>query len=205
MSTSSARFDHEVRTTANLQSLSPKEEFEACDSFLRSYEQQVTNWPAVAQACLRVKQGELWKHGGYHSWHDWINQAAPVSARTVFYHTGLFENLLTDFTVEELAGMLPETAKALKGLSTSVRRDPRVRKAANGKKRDFIATVKETHPEQLIEDYSMLAFSLSDTQRSIVDEEFDYWRKQDAEISDSEILVALCLAAGEIRKSERSV
>lgn len=192
--------------TANLQDqLSPKEEFDACDSFLRSYEQQVTNWPAVAQACLRVKQGELWKHGGHSSWHGWIQAAAPVSARTVFYHTGLFEKLIPDFTADELSSMPVETAKALKGLSTAARRDPRVRKAATGKKREFVALVKQEHPDEHLEDESMVAFSLSETQLDIVNEEFSYWETEDPEMSRGEILVALCLAAGEVRKSGRSV
>jgi hypothetical protein len=179
---------------------SPEDEFRSIDAYVRDYDRQ---WVTVAQLCLRVKQGELWKHGGHHSWEDWINQAAPKSARTIFYYVGLVRDL-PEFTTEELQAMRPETAKAMRKLSPSVRRDKRVREAASLSKRSFIEVVKELHADQHLELDSIFGITLSETQRSVVEEEFAAWRVDDPDISDGEILVALCIAASEIRKREQS-
>jgi len=175
MNVSALHCNEEMRVTANLQ-LSPKEEFEACDSFLRSYEEQVTNWPAVAQACLRVKQGELWKHGGHSSWHGWIQSAAPFSARTVFYHVRLFESLNGDYTPEELAQVPVETAKVLRSMSKEARTDPAVKQAAKRKRKAFIETVKATHPEQHIESEVVKTFRFSESQWEKIEHAIEVFR-----------------------------
>src|ERR1035441_4207779 len=133
---------------ANLQFSTLEQEFYAIDEYIRSYDRQ---WVTIASLCLRVKQGELWQHGGYHSFEEWLQRAAPKSARSIFYFIGLVRDLSPDFNMQELAQMPPETAKVMRRLSTSARRDPALRKAANGKKQGFIAVVQETHPEELIE------------------------------------------------------
>lgn len=157
--------NHEIRS-ANLHR-SPAEEFLAIDEYVRAYERQ---WVTVAQLCLRVKQAELWKYGDFHSWEDWINKAAPKSARTIFYHVGLFKDLSSDFTPDELATMPPETAKVLRRLSPSTRRDPRIREAANGRKRGFIEAVQQTHPEELVECVEEIKLSLEASFASIFHE-----------------------------------
>lgn len=143
--------NHEIRGTANLQ---PLQEFQAIDEYVRAYDKQ---WVTVAQMCLRVKQAELWKLGGYSSWEGWITKAAPKSARTIFYYTGVVAALQADFSTEEMAAMPPETAKVMRRLSRVARRDPAVRQAATRKKQQFIETVKQTHPSELIEmEYEVL-------------------------------------------------
>jgi len=145
--------NHEIRGTANLQS-DPREEFRAIDEYVRAYDKQ---WVTVAQMCLRVKQAELWKLGGYSSWEGWITKAAPKSARTIFWHVGLLRDLEMDFSAEELAQMPPETAKVMRKLSRATRSDPRVRRASNGKRKAFLETVKTFHPEEHIEgEYEVL-------------------------------------------------
>ena len=144
-------------TPANLQFENAEQEFYFCDEYIRNYDRQ---WVTIASVCLRVKQGDLWQHGGYHSFENWIQTAAPKSARSIFYFIGLVRDLSPDFSVQELAQMPPETAKVMRKLSTSARRDPAVREAANGKKREFIAAVQEIHPEELIEHESELKLHL---------------------------------------------
>lgn len=140
----------EVRA-ANLQDSerpTDKECFQAIDRWVREKEKE---WVVVARACLEVQTRELWRHGNFHSWDEWLNNAAPTSARTIYWHIRIVRGLEADFTDAELATMPRETAKQLQRLPRSVRADPRVRRAANGKKRAFIATVQETHPEMHLE------------------------------------------------------
>lgn len=188
----------EVRPSANLQ-VDPKEEFRAIDGYVREYFKQ---WVQVAQLCLRVKSASLWRYGGFHSWDDWIESFEGKSARTIRYYTGTFSDLEPDFSPDEMAAMKPETAKVMRKLSPSVRRDPKVREASTRKRRDFVQVVQQEHPGQLIEDESVWGFTLSETERSIVEEEFEHWRAEDPKMSDSEILVALCIAANEVRRGE---
>ena len=134
---------------ANLHFSTLEQEFYAIDEYIRSYDRQ---WVQIAQMCLRVKQAELWSHGGYHSFEDWVQKAAPKSARSIFYFIGLVRDLSPDFSMEELSEMKPETAKVMRTLSKTARADARVRQAASGKKkRDFVQVIQETHPSELLE------------------------------------------------------
>lgn len=188
---------------ANLQeSPSDKECFQAIDQWVREKERE---WCALARACLEVQTRELWKHGDFHSWDEWLNSAAPRSARTIYWHISIVKGLEADFTDAELSQIHPGTAKVLRKLSTKARRDPALRAVTGRKPAAFTQTVKTLYPEEHIEDESMMAFSLSETQREIVEEEFQFWEKEDPEMSRGEILCALCIAAGEMRKSGRSV
>jgi hypothetical protein len=134
-------------TGANLRS-DEAQEFAAIDAMVRAYEKQ---WVLIAQQCIRVQSAELWRHGGYHSYEHWLNEAAPRSARTIFYHVGVVKDLAPDFTTEEMAEMRPESAKTLRKVSKAVRHDPAVRNAAKGSRRHLVSVLSETHPEELIE------------------------------------------------------
>ena len=174
--------------------LSPKDEFSAIDEFLVSYEQSVTNWPAVAQACLRCKDKELWKHGNFTSWHDWIHKRAPFSARKIFYAVGLFKDLKEDYEPEELASMPIETAKVARQLSPSVRRDPKVKAASRSKRKAFVEVVKEVAPLQHIEHEVSKTFHFSETQWGEIEEMIeDYRILTGSEISVEEIMFKLAV------------
>lgn len=136
-----------ISTTANLQS-SPAEEFKAIDTMVRTYEKQ---WVTVAQQCIRVQAAELWRHGGFHSYEHWLHDAAPKSARTIFYHVGVVKELSPDFTDAEMSELRPEAAKTLCRVSKGVRHDPAVRNAAKAGKKHLVAVLSETHPEEHIE------------------------------------------------------
>lgn len=177
--------------------------FLAIDTWVR---EKVKEWVPLARACMEVRMRSLYFHGGFSSWDGWLNSAAPgVSARTIYWHISLIEGLEADFTDEQIGAMPPETAKQVRKLPKSLRNDPALREASTRKQKAFVETLKRDHPEQLIETDSMLAFSLSETQRDIIEEEFAYWEEQDGEMTRGDILVCLCLAAGEARKSGRSV
>lgn len=176
--------------------------FLAIDSWVREKEKE---WAVLARACLEVQTRELWQHGEYHSYDEWLHNAAPSSARTIYWHISILKGLEADFTDDEIGAMPPESAKVMRKLSKAARRDPVVREASTRKRKPFVELIQTLHPNEHIEDESMFAISLSDTQRDIIEEEFEYWRKQDEQISDGEILTAICIATGEMRKGGQSV
>lgn len=176
-------------------SLTPQEEFEAIDSFLKSYESQVKNWPAVAQACLHCKERELYKYGGYHSWHEWVQKAAPVSARTVFYYVGLFDNLRTDFTEEEMNQIPVQTAKHLRQLSSPARKDPKIRAAATKKPREFVKAVMEARPMEHFEGLGELKIEMTVSQKEKIEECFDLFKilHDDLKMNLGDVLEGICV------------
>ena len=137
------------------------EKFQAIDSWLREYEQRTQDWPMLAKMCIECETEELWREGPYHSWDDWVNKAAPKSARTVYYYRALYKGL---------AQMPPEAAKQMNGLSPSVRRDRAVREAAKAGKQHLIATVQAAYPEQHLEGTTKVTFHFENSFISVYDE-----------------------------------
>lgn len=145
--------------SANLQDTATRaERFHAVDAWLRDYERRNTDWAALAKMVIECAQEELWREENYHSWDDWIHKAAPGCARSIYYFKMLYEGLAPDFSLEEMRQMPPESAKALNGCSSSVRRDPRIREAVKRKKQEFVAAVNELHPDQHLESTVKVTF-----------------------------------------------
>jgi hypothetical protein len=60
------------------------------------------------------------------------------------------------------------------GLSTAVRQDPEIIRAAQvQQQREFIKTIRVKHPLQHFEDQSPLSFNLTVSQRAVVEEAFE--------------------------------
>ena len=180
--------NHEIRPTGANLHLDPRQEFLAIDEYVRGYERQ---WVTVAQQCLRVKTEELWRHGPYHSWEDWINSAAPKSARTIFYHVGVVKDLAPDFSAEDMAEMPVEAAKTLRKVSKAVRHDPKVRDAAKRGKKALMSVLQQDHPQEHIEEECRVMFEASDMVE--IEEICDGYRllEADPEISLSKAIFAI--------------
>lgn len=177
---------------ANLQTTPTDAEcFVAIDAWVREKERE---WAVIARACLEVQTRELWKCGDYHSWDAWLNNAAPRSARTIYWHISLLKGLEPDFTDAELSHIAPEAAKVLRSLPKSVRNDPRVREAAKGKRQALVAKLRETHPGQLMENSYYWAADLSESQFSKVDACFALYklREGDEQVNRADFLEDLC-------------
>ena len=87
-----------TRSTVNLQlaledEADPRHQFKMIDAWLREYERRNRDWPTLAKMCHEVKVKKLWRLGGYKDWSDWVLDAAPVCAKTVFFYVGTYEML----------------------------------------------------------------------------------------------------------------
>lgn len=150
MSTSVLTCNEEIRAGENLH-LSDAEVFKACDDYLQTFENTVSNWPALAKACIEVRDRIKFPYAGFKSWTAWIHARAPQSARTVFSHIRLFDDLKEDYTPTEMSEMPPETAKVVRTLPKSIRRKNDVVAASKRPRKQFVEEVKKAYPTQLLE------------------------------------------------------
>lgn len=190
MSTSSARFEHEVRPILDIP---PRDQAIADDQWVRDFDRRLRDWPNLAQVCLRVDQRREWDLLGFHSYDHWLADAAPFSRSLAYWAVGTFKELGKDFTAEELADMPNGTASVMKQLSSEARRDPRIRAAAKKKPKDFRKTVKEIRPEQHIEEINSQTFNFTDSQWERISDTVEAWRSMNnPESSMEEVIEGLC-------------
>jgi len=159
----------------------PAQQFEAIDREVRRVESVVTGWPKLAKYCQMVKDGELFQHGGYKTMTDWLENAAPKSARSIMDYMSLHKNLSPDFTDEEQSQMPVETAKliAKKVTSREHRKNPQVKAASKKKKAQCMKEVNEALPDLHLEDIENVVFPTS--QLAAIDSVCDYYREKEGD------------------------
>jgi len=142
------------------------------DDWRREYERWNTDWPTLAKMCTEVKVKKLWKLGGYKDRSPWVQDAAPVCAKTVFVYVSMYENPTPDFNHEEMREMPPETAKKMTQVSSPCRQDSVIREASKKKRKEFVQTVKAVAPEQHIEDDIRKTSRFSESQWTVIEQTF---------------------------------
>ena len=151
--------DVEVR-----QCITPREKAIAYDHRVREIDRVVReSWSELAAICIQVRDKELWRllrprpDVTFHSFDDWLLDAAPVCRATVYKGMGILSTLAKDLTPEQISGIEIGNAALLAHVSSSVRRDPEVIEAASGgrhskKLRDVVRTkFPEQHIETIVE------------------------------------------------------
>lgn len=180
--------DHEIRRPL----LDMKEQAKADDEYVRQFDRQLRDWPHLAQVCLRVSEQGEWEILGFHSYDAWLMDAAPFSRSMAYWAVATFKELSGDFTPDELREMPSSTARVMKQLSTSARRNPVIREAAKKKRRDFVKVVKQIEPHQHVEDITCRTITLTDSQDEVVEKTFAAIREKEPELTDGAILELLC-------------
>lgn len=132
-------------------SMSPKERAKARDLYVRDFDRQFADWAGIADCCLAVDRDRDWEILQFHSFHAWLLDAAPASRSYLYLVMGYYKKLILDIPAEELAEIPLGSAGVLASMSSTVRRDPKIRKAAKKKPGEFIREVQEMAPEQHVE------------------------------------------------------
>jgi len=140
-------------------SLSPQERAEARDSYVRNFDRQFKDWSGIAKTCLDVKRDGDWKLLGFHSFDAWLVNAAPASQRYLYLAIDLYMRLSPDIPEEELSNMPIGSARVLREVSPSVRRDPKAREAAKKRPRELRKLIAKEFPDQHIENVASLQIS----------------------------------------------
>jgi hypothetical protein len=141
----------------------PEQQFLAIDSQVRRFERMVSDWPALARMCKAVDTGKLWKHGGYKSFTNWLENAAPKCSSSIYAYIAQLSNLEGDFSDDEMMAMPPESAKFIAETVTSHehRKNPAVKAASKKKKAECVKAVREALPELHLEDIVNVTFTES--------------------------------------------
>jgi hypothetical protein len=151
----------EIREVA----ISPREKAILHDRRVREIDQIVReSWSELAAICIQVRDRQEWRlltrgrprldvDREYHSFDDWLMDAAPVCRATVYKGMGILSVLAQDMDQEQIAGIEIGNATLLAQVSAAVRRDPEVIEAAKSgrhskKLRDV---VRKKYPDQHIE------------------------------------------------------
>ena len=151
----------------------------ALDSRVRAIEKQnKLTYVELGIICLRVEQKELYLSmydGKFKSFGAWITDAAPYSRATAYSALGEVKRLIEDNVPLDVANKLPRcNLKTVNRLSTSLKRDPEILKAAEVlEEQEFKRKIRKEHPEQHIEDDSPMRLKFERSQRVKVDEAID--------------------------------
>ncbi len=142
--------DIEIRPDTDISS---QERAEARDSFVRSFERQFADWAEIAKACIDVERDKDYLRLGFKSWHAWLLDAAPMSRSYIYIVVGRYKELSPDIPHADLARMPAGSAKILQGVSSTVRRNPKVKSVAIKvkKPKDLRQYLHDNHPDQHVE------------------------------------------------------
>lgn len=131
--------------------LSSRERAEARDSYVRAFDRQFADWAEIAKACIDVERDKDYLILGFKTWHEWLLDAAPMSRSYIYIVVGRYKELVPDIPHEELSRIPLGSAKVLAGVSSTVRRNPKVKSAAIKEPKKFREYIRDHHPDQHIE------------------------------------------------------
>jgi hypothetical protein len=163
-------FDIEIRAETNI---SPKERAEARDAYVREFERQFNDWVGIAKCCADVERDRDWELLGFPSWHAWILDAAPRSRSYIYLVVGRFKELSIDIPEEELALIPLGSAGVLTKLSSSARRDSKIRKSAQQKPEKFVADLQQIAPQQHLEAMIRKEVFFTASQWAVIEPKFE--------------------------------
>jgi hypothetical protein len=145
------------------EALTPKARAEARDSFVRAFDEQFSNWVSIAKCCVDVERDKDWELLGFESYGAWLVDAAPRSRSYLYLVIGRYKELLPDIPEKELEQIPLGSAGILKQLSSKIRQNPKVRKAASSKPAELRQVLEQEFPQQHIESVveQRLKFTLS--------------------------------------------
>ncbi len=175
--------DIEIRPDTDI---SPKERAEARDSFVQEFERQFSNWVDIARVCSDIERDKDYLLLGFSSYHAWLIDRAPRSRSYIYLVTNRYRELIVDIPEEELAQIPLGSAGVLKQLSSKIRQDPEVRKAARKKPSELRQAVRESHPEMHIEGLDARTLDFTESQAAVWDEMLACYRQMNNHSASAE-------------------
>src|SRR5205085_9264348 len=82
--------------------ISRMEQFRLLDKRAREIEASYKGtWLELANICVVIRDNELWREGGYHSWNAWLLSACPTARSTAYAAINTLKQL-SDIPPEDL-------------------------------------------------------------------------------------------------------
>jgi hypothetical protein len=152
---------------------SPLSEAQRLTAELHSLDQAFRNgYIRAGMICKEMRDRGLWRELEYHSFNDWLIHSAPYSRAHCYAAMKDIEEL-SDLGHNDLLAVDTKNIPLLKKLSSAVRSDPEVLRAASEMPQDaFAGYLATNHPQQHIEARSvrwMLSGSLAKLGNEAID------------------------------------
>src|SRR5882762_9838797 len=155
--------------------ISRVEQFHLVDARAREIEAITkSTWLELADLVIVIRDNELWKEGGYHSFHAWLVSACPTARSTAYAAIANLEEL-QDIPREDLKQIPPGNAGILAGVPKKHRNGKILKAAKSQTPREFTATVIREAPEAHIEQKICHKFRMTSSQSKILQAALDIW------------------------------
>jgi hypothetical protein len=165
----------------------------AHDEQMKELEKQnISNWAAMAELAIVVRDNCEAPLLGYESWTDWLQFCAPQSASAIHQSIRIIEQL-PDIPREEIREMPKSNAKVMTHMDAADRADPQWKKNAKTMKPEkFVKEVQKKRPGLHIEKLSPRKYGFSMSQSLMIDGAVEMYQiiEQKPEASAEEALEA---------------
>lgn len=134
-----------------------------------------SSWVELADLCATIRDDELWREGGYHSFGAWLQNACPTSRSMAYMALGI-RSELKEIPAEELKQIPLGNADILKNTPKQHRNGKVLEAAKQQPPREFIGTVIEASPDSHLEKRNVHKFRLTTSQSEKLIATLNMWR-----------------------------
>lgn len=133
-------------------------------------------WIEMADICIAIDEGNLWRESDYTSYNDWLLKACPRSRSWAYMATGARKEL-RDIPDEDLKQISLGNAEILKGLSKSARKDKGLLASAKSRPpRELRSQVIRDMPEEHLETFVSTKYNFQCSQLKVVEAALEMYR-----------------------------
>lgn len=148
-----------------------KQRADYCSAYLQGFERCFRDWVDLAEVLIEVERDKLYVEAGYHSWDAWLVHCAPSSSRLCYLVKGRYENLITDYSPQELRAMPPETAEFVRRqVKPSLRKNPALKAVLTQKRKVAVEAMQREFPDEHFEGIDCRKLKFTDSQAKVFDE-----------------------------------
>ena len=172
---------------------SPLSEAERLTAELHSLDQAFRNgYIRAGMICMEMRDRELWRELDYHSFNDWLIHSAPYSRAHCYAAMKDIEEL-SEIGQQDLLAIDTRNIPILKKLSTAVRSDPTVLRAASEMPQDaFAGYLATNHPQQHVSATQRVTWNLEADVVRLIQEAIDVAMIRQGCTTREEAIEAIC-------------
>jgi hypothetical protein len=158
------------------------------DAYVRDFDRRWGDWVPIAECCVNVERDRDWAMLGFSSFNEWLCDAAPRSRSYLYMVIGRYKELSPDMPPGELAQIPLGSAGVLRQLPASLRSDPEVREAAKRPPKEFRESLRESHPEQHIEEIVIVRLKFPMSAWTVISAAYEAYKLVDETASMSDFV-----------------
>lgn len=150
-------------------------------------------WSEVSALCILFRDRELWKllpprltldligqsvMLPFHSFDEWLLEAAPCCRATIYRGMGILSTLSKDMLPEDIAGIEIGNAAVMAQLSSKIRLDPEIIEAAKDSRhtKKLRETIRRKYANQHVEMIVERKCRFEQSQWEVIEPKFEAWQ-----------------------------